>query len=96
MPELVQGHVGQSDTGDQAVLPGLRHRVELAVEQPVHDPQVHRRELLDAEAAQVVLDPGAQLGRLVVAQPASRLVPPGADLADQGQPRRVRGAGPRG
>jgi hypothetical protein len=73
---------------------GLDHGGELIVEPPVRlvarHPQVHRGQLPDAEAAQVVLDAAAQLIRVAVGQPSPALVAACADLADQ---REVVGVG---
>ena len=64
--QVLAGDVAQADAADQALVARLDHGGELVVEPlvrpaPVHQPQVDGGQLVDAEAAQVVLDPAAQL-----------------------------------
>src|SRR6202020_865946 len=88
------GDVAEADAADQAVVARLHHRGELVIESLarraiVHEAQIDRGEMVDGQAAQVVLDPQGQLGRRIETQHSARPVPSRANLADQRQSLRV-------
>ena len=91
---MLAGNVAQPDSTDQSLVAGGDHDRKLVVEAfvrplAVHEPQVHHRELVDAERAQVSLDVLAEVGELGERQPAAGIVAAAADLADQCQVRRI-------
>jgi uncharacterized membrane protein YbhN (UPF0104 family) len=91
VPELVQADVAQAYPGDEALVAGRDHRRQLVIEPRVDPPatgqaQVHRSELPDPQAAQVVLDALAQLVRIAGRRDGAAVVWPDRDLADDGQP----------
>ena len=65
--------------------------VKISMSAPPSTPeaQVDDGEVVDGQAAQVVLDSLPELGWPVVSQHTARCIPARADLADQGQPCRV-------
>ena len=92
--ELLEGDVADADAGDLPLVAQRDHLGELAVEidvftvglvAGVEQPQVHRAELLDLEAAEVVLHAGAELLGPLRRNPGAVGVPVGADLADEHQ-----------
>ena len=92
---MLTGDVAEADAADQPVVTGLHHHGQLVVESlagpgVVHEAQVHRREMIDGQAPQVVLDSLPELHRRIRAQHPARPVAARADLADQRQPLRIR------
>ena len=64
--QVLAGDVAQADAADQPLIARLDHRGQLFVEpraglRALDHPQIDGGQLLDAEAAEVVLDPAAQL-----------------------------------
>src|SRR5690348_9339328 len=94
VPELVEADVTQAYPGNQALVAGRYHRGQLVIEARVDPPaagqaQVHRGELADPQAAQVVLDGLAQLVRIARRVAGATVVGPDRDLADDRQPAGV-------
>src|SRR6185437_10939230 len=90
----VEADVAQACPGDQALVAGRYHRGQLVIEARVDPPaagqaQVHRGELADPQAAQVVLDGLAQLVRIAGCEAGAAVVGPDRDLADDRQPAGV-------
>src|SRR3954452_10559962 len=73
----------------RAELLGQRDDLAGVAARPVHQPQVHRSQGLDAERREVLLDPRAKLLRALGGQPRAGVVAPGADLGDDPQSVRV-------
>ena len=94
MYQVITADVAQPDAFDQPVVAGGDHDRQLLVEQlvraaAVHQPQVDRRQSVDAEGAQVGFDVTAQVGWFFDSQPAALVVAATADLADQREVGRV-------
>jgi hypothetical protein len=90
VPKLFEVDVARAYPGDQALVAGRHHRGQLVIEARVDPPaagqaQVHRGELADPQAAQVVLDALAQTVRIAGPQDGA-VVGPDRDLADDRQP----------
>jgi hypothetical protein len=78
--EVAGRDVAEADAADQAVLARRHHGGELVIEElvgrgVVHEAQVDDGEVVDGQAAQVVLDSLPELGGPVVPQDIARCVP---------------------
>ena len=91
VPELFEADIAQANAGDQALVAGRHHRGQLVIETcadaPVTgQPEVHRGQPADPQAAQVVLDTFSQLVRIIERQDGTGVVAPDRDLTDDRQP----------
>src|SRR3954470_12139421 len=96
--DVARGDVRQPDVLELALPAQVLERAEHLGERRhvadarlvVEQPQVHEREAVDAERAEVVLDARPQLRRPQRRKPRAAIVAPGADLRDEAQSLRER------